>query len=161
MEHVLEYKHLILADNQFLNFMSIDERIRTAGQLIMEGEISTFEELFKYVPKTALAVALFGSTSKWYETKFKDPYFFRVGELLQLAELMNIEAHHLLEIMKPSIKAITNRKFSEKPKPLDEDVEKLRKKAKELKDQGLKNKEIYEMMGISRQTLYRYLNDTD
>jgi hypothetical protein len=162
MELVLGYRNLILADNQLFDLMqSIDERILTAGQLIKKGEIQTFEQLFKYVPKTAIAVALFGSTSKWYETKFKDPYFFRVGELLQLAELMNVEASSLLEIMKPTIKAIVGRKFTEKPKLLDEDVEIQRKRAKELKATGLKNVEIYEQMGISRQTLYRYLNEAD
>lgn len=161
MNLLFGYNHLILSANDIQILMQeIDERMRKAGQLIEDGEIETFEAIFKHVPKTIIARALHGSTSKWYENKFADPYWFRVGELVALAKAMHIDAAKLLALMEPAINAITDRQHTHKakPKPKLEEVEKDRQRAKDLKARGMKMKEIYELMGISRGTLYRYLN---
>lgn len=156
------YKHLILHENQLFSIMQIlDERIPFAGQKIVAGEITTFRELLKFVPKTVIAKALSLNTGRWFINKFEDPYFFRVGELIELARLMNINPETLLAIMVPVIISITDRKLTEKPKPKNEDVAKERERAKELKARGLKKKDIIGQMGISRMTLYRYLKEGD
>lgn len=156
------FKQLILHKNLLLKIMQIiDERLPLAGQKIVAGEITNFSQLLKFIPKTAIAKSLSLNTGRWFVNKFEDPYFFRVGELIELARLMTIEPEYLLKIMLPEIAAITDRKFTEKPKEKSEDVAADRKRAKELKAKGMKNKEIQDLMDISRMTLYRYLKEIE
>lgn len=159
---VFGYKNFILHENLLFSIMQIlDERLPLAGKKIIAGEINTFNELLKFVPKTVLAKALSLNTSKWFVNKFEDPYFFRVGEMIELAKLLDIESCQLLEIMVPVIVSIKDRKFTARPKPKDTETAKDRAQAKQLKAQGMKNKDITDLMEISRMTLYRYLHEDD
>ncbi|MEI6949879.1 hypothetical protein V9K67_22015 [Paraflavisolibacter sp. H34] len=82
-----------------------DERFLLAGQKIKAGKITRFSDIFKIVPKTVMARVLAKNVRTSLPLLKNDPYYFRVGELLELAGLMGVKGSKLLSLIEVDIQA--------------------------------------------------------
>ncbi|MEI6950373.1 hypothetical protein V9K67_24540 [Paraflavisolibacter sp. H34] len=142
-----------------------DARFQLVGEKILSGEVKRFSDIYDFLPPTVLAHTLKKNVSVFVDLQQKDPYFFRVGELLKIAKLCGVEGAAVLALMEVDIKAAEkNRKDTSKPKPgitpEGHTVEYL-KKAKEAQNlfaTGSYTKtDLARKLEVSRPTLDGYL----
>ncbi|MEI6949861.1 hypothetical protein V9K67_21925 [Paraflavisolibacter sp. H34] len=136
-----------------------DERFLLAGQKIKAGQITRFSEIFKIVPKTVVAKALAKNVRTSLPLIKNDPYYFKVGELLELAGLMAVKGSKVLSLMEVDIQAAeASRVPTTRTKGHTASFMKKAKEAQRLFATGKYNKtQLAVKIKVSRNQLYQYL----
>jgi hypothetical protein len=67
-----------------------DIRYNIIKPLLLQGQIASFTDIFKYIPKSVVAIDLGLNVSR-FTRSIENVGTFRVGDLLQLAELCGID----------------------------------------------------------------------
>lgn len=72
-----------------------DPRYLTIRGLLKEGQISTFTEIFKWIPYTVLARD-FGTNNNRMKKMIADPSLWTLAEIYKLADLIGYDKKKLL-----------------------------------------------------------------
>ncbi|MEI6949791.1 helix-turn-helix domain-containing protein [Paraflavisolibacter sp. H34] len=137
-----------------------DKRFKLVGEKINSGRIKRFSEIFKLIPKSLLAATLRKNASA-LDIKQGDPYFFRAGEVIEIADLMGVEPCKLFALMEIEIRDLKSRRLHtsrHKTGHTPAFMKKASQAQKLLATKKYSKTELAAKMNVSRNQLYKYLN---